>query len=163
MTASETLAQTMEQTRNLTLFYFNKLKDQDIHKQFVLEGLALNNAFWIMAHLAVTENFLLLHSIGAEREKISWARNFGLGSEIMEPENCPMFEEVKTVMNSVHAKAMNYVRSLTDEDLLKPTINGVNFGGEDSVKSTIMHAIRHEGGHTGQLGWLCKLYGIKTF
>ena len=163
MTAAETLAQTMEQTRNLTLFYFNKLKDQDIHKQFESEGIALNNAFWIMAHLAVTENFLLLHAIGSERERISWARDFGLGSEIKAAESCPTFEEVKTVMNTVHTKAMTYVRTLTDTDLLKPTINGVNFGGEDSVKSTIMHAIRHEGGHTGQLGWLCKLYGIKTF
>ena len=62
----------------------------------------------------------------------------------------------------VHEKSISYVSQLTDENLAKPTTNGIDFGGEDSVMAIIKHAIRHEGVHTGHLSWLCKLFGVKT-
>jgi len=161
-TETQTLVEMLELSRDLTKFYLSKLKDKDIHKTFEVEGIQLNSILWLMAHITVSENWLLLVCTGGDRVKIPWARQFGLGSEIPKKEDCPPFEEVLDYFYQVHKKATTYISQLTDEDLGKPTTNGINFGGEDSVRAIIKHAIRHEGTHTGHLGWLCKLYGIKT-
>lgn len=161
-TETQTLVETLEITRKLTQFYYNKLKDQDVHKTYSCEGVALNSILWIMAHITVSENWLLLVCTGGERVKIPWARQFGLGSTIPEKEAYPPVEEILTAFNKVHEAAMQHVASLSDEQLAQPTTNGVTFGGEDSVRAIIKHAIRHEASHAGQLGWLCKINGVTT-
>ncbi len=161
-TEAKTLADVLESTRQLSLFYWNKLSDKDIFQTFECNGVQLNNAYWIMAHLAVTENFLVLRSTGGEMQKFSWAKLFGLGCPIPEKELCPPINEMLETLHSVHQKSIQHILSLSDEDLSKPTATGAKFGGEDSYRAIITHAIRHEGTHAGHLGWLCKLHGIKT-
>ena len=70
MTESKILARVMDQSRQMSLYYINKLKGSDLHKSFVFEDKSLNSAFWILAHLSVTENWLLLRSTGGEHVKI---------------------------------------------------------------------------------------------
>ncbi|MFN3917770.1 MAG: DinB family protein [Flavobacteriales bacterium] len=161
-TESLILADVMDKTRQVSLFYFSQLQGKDLHKIFDSEGIKLNNAFWIIAHLAVTENFLLLRSTGGEIIKFGWAKQFGIGSTVPEKADCPPLKEVLETSQLVHQRSIDHIRSLTDEDLNKPTSTGVNFGGEDTVRSIIIHAIRHEGIHSGHLSWLCKLHGVKT-
>ena len=93
-------------------------------------------------------------------EKID--KNLTKGSEIPKKEDCPPFEEVLSYFKEVHEKAITHISQLTDNDLAKPTTNGIDFGGEDSIRAIIKHSIRHEGVHTGHLSWLCKLFGLKT-
>ena len=156
------LANVMDKTRELTWMYLNLLKDTDMHKVYEVDGKKLNSAFWIMAHLSVTENFLLLRSTGGENVKIPWARQFGLGSvQVPEPE-CPPLADVKEVFSSVHAKAISHIASLEDSFLDSDNLINFEFDGEKSVRAMIVHAIRHEAAHAGHLGWLCKLNGIKT-
>jgi hypothetical protein len=161
-TEVKTLAQVLDSTRQLSLFYWNKLSDKDVFKTFECNGVQLNNAYWIMAHLAVTENFLVLRSTGGEMQKFSWAKLFGLGCPIPEKELCPPINEMLETLHLVHQKSIQHILSLSDEDLSKPTTTVAKFGGEDSYRAIITHAIRHEGTHAGHLGWLCKLHGIKT-
>ncbi len=161
-TEVKTLAHVLDSTRQLSLFYWNKLSDKDIFQTFDYSGAQLNNAYWIMAHLAVTENFLVLRSTGGEMIKFSWAKLFGLGATIPSKEECPPLNEMLETLHLVHKKSMEHLLGLTDDDLSKPTITGAKFGGEDSYRAIITHAIRHEGAHAGHLGWLCKLHGIKT-
>lgn len=161
-TETQTLVETLELSRDLTKFYLKKLKGQDVYKTFEIEGKELNSILWLIAHITVSENWLLLVCTGGERVKIPWARQFGLGSEIPSKEDYPPAEEILDMFNKVHETAINYVSTLTDEDLAKPTTNGVTFGGEDSVRAIIKHAIRHECTHAGHLSWLCKLFGVKT-
>ena len=161
-TETQTLVETLELTRDLTKYYLKNLEGKDIHKVFEIEGIQLNSIIWLIAHITVSENWLLLVCTGAEHVKIPWARQFGLGSEIPKKEDCPPFDEVLTYFNQVHKEAIAHVSRLTDEDLEKPTANGIDFGGEDSIRAIIKHAIRHEGTHAGHLGWLCKLFGVKT-
>jgi DinB superfamily len=159
-TEAQVLATVMDSTRQYTLSYFDRLKDQDLHRRFVCEGMELNSAFWLIAHLATTENGLLLRATGGEVIKFSWAKNFTLGGAGLPPAECPPFSEVFDMFNAVHAKAIEHVASLDDEALGRPNITGLPFG--DQVRHVVLHAIRHEGSHIGHLGWLCKLYGIKT-
>jgi uncharacterized damage-inducible protein DinB len=161
-TETQTLVETLELSRGLTKYYLKKLENQDIHKTFEIEGKKLNSILWLTAHITVSENWLLLVCTGGEKLNIPWSRQFGLGSEISKKEDCPSFKEIMTYFDNVHKKSIAYISQLTDEDLSKPTTNGVDFGGEDSVRAIIKHAIRHECTHAGHLGWLCKLFGVKT-
>lgn len=60
----------------------------------------------------------------------------------------------------MHAKAIEHVRTLDDVALSAPNPTGLPFGPQ--IRDVITHAIRHESSHTGHLGWLCKLHGVKT-
>lgn len=159
---TQTLVETLELSRDLTKFYLKKLEGQDLYKTFEIEGHKLNSILWLVAHITVSENWLLLVCTGGEKVSIPWARQFGLGSEIPKKEEYPPIEDIFKQFDLVHQKAIDYITTLSDEDLQKPTTNGITFGGEDSVGSIIKHAIRHECSHAGHLGWLCKLFGIKT-
>ncbi|MCO6498957.1 MAG: DinB family protein [Vicingus serpentipes] len=161
-TATETLVETLELSRDLTQYFIKKLEGKDLYKVFEIEGKELNSILWIVAHLAISENWLLLVCTGGEKVKIPWARQFGLGSTIPKKEEYPPAEEIFETFNKVHQAAIKHIAQLTDEDLLQPTTNGTTFGGEDSIGSIIKHNIRHEASHAGQLGWLCKLNGVKT-
>jgi hypothetical protein len=161
-TETQTLVETLEMSRGLTKFYLNKLEGQDLYKVFEIEGKKLNSILWLIAHLTVSENWLLLVCTGGDRVKIPWARQFGLGSEIPSKEEYPPVDEILKMFDTVHEASMNYIKTLSDEDLGEPTTNGMTLGGEDSVRSIIKHGIRHECTHAGHLGWLCKLFDVKT-
>jgi hypothetical protein len=160
-TEAQVLAHTMDRTRQYTLLYFSKLKDQDLHRRFECDGTGLNTAYWLMAHLATTENGLLLAATGGPFQKFSWAKHFTLGSKGLPEAECPPIEEVLSMFHAVHAKAMTHIASLDTAALDAPNLTGLPALG-DSVRDLITHAIRHEGAHAGQLAWLCKLYGIRT-
>ncbi|HRH38872.1 MAG TPA: hypothetical protein PK760_11030, partial [Flavobacteriales bacterium] len=93
--------------------------------------------------------------------KFSWAKHFTVGSAGLPQEECPPFDEVWAIFNSVHEKVMAHLPTLTSEALDQPNITGLNSIGS-SVRDVITHAIRHEGSHVGHLGWLCKLHGVKV-
>lgn len=156
-----TLARVMDNSRRYTLFYFDKLKDQDLHRRFVCEGKELNSAYWLIAHLAATQNGLLLMATGGPFEKFSWAKHFGRGGAGLPPNECPPIEELLATFHGVHAKAMVHVPTLSDEALEGPNLTGIALIGT-TVRDVIMHAIRHEGLHTGHLSWLCQLHGLRT-
>ncbi|HRH39349.1 MAG TPA: DinB family protein, partial [Flavobacteriales bacterium] len=61
---AQVLAHVMDRTRAYTLFYFDRIKDKDLHHRFVCDGKELNTPFWLIAHLATSENGLLLRATG---------------------------------------------------------------------------------------------------
>ncbi|MFZ1664403.1 MAG: DinB family protein [Flavobacteriales bacterium] len=158
-TEAQVLSHVMDRTREWTLFYLRALKGQDPHRRFVCEGKELNTMFWLVAHLATTENGLLLASTGGPFEKFSWAKHFTLSAAGLPSAECPPYEEVWETFKNVHKKAVAHVATLTEEQLNSPNPTKLAIG--TTVRDVVTHAIRHEGGHSGQLAWLCKLYGIK--
>lgn len=151
----------VDRTRQYTRFYAGLLKGQDMHRVFVCEGKSLNSAFWLIAHLATSENGLLLRATGGPFEKFSWAKHFTLGSQGLPPDQCPPFEEVWATFKAVHERVMLHLPTLTEEQLDAPNITGLDAIGT-TVRDVITHAVRHEALHTGHLSWLCKLYGVRT-
>ncbi|MBX2974348.1 MAG: DinB family protein [Flavobacteriales bacterium] len=160
-TEAQVLAHTMDRARQYTRFYFDKLKDRDLHRRFVCEGHELNSAYWLIAHIAVTQNGLLLMATGGPFEKFSWAKHFGRGGPGLPPEQCPPFTEVLETFDRIHTKAIAHVAALPDAALEGPNLTGIALIGT-TVRDVVIHAIRHEGLHTGHLSWLCKLHGITT-
>lgn len=156
------LAEMVDKTRALSLYYIEKLKTTDLHKTYEVEGVKLNPAFWIIAHMAVTQNGLLLRCTGAPGIKISWAKLFNMGSSVLLPADCPPLEEVLATLKEVHEHALQHIRNLAPEALDQLNPAGFEILGENTIRGMIIHFIRHEASHAGQLGWICKLNGIKT-
>ncbi|MBK8228188.1 MAG: DinB family protein [Flavobacteriales bacterium] len=160
-TEAQFLARIVERSREYSRFYLSQLKGQDPHRVFVCEGKPLNSLFWIVAHMATTQNGLLLYSTGGPFKKFSWAKHFSVGGKGLPPEQCPPYEEVWATFKEVHEKAMDYLPTLTPEQLDAPNRTGLPLIGT-TVRDAIIHAARHESLHTGHLTTLCKLYGIAT-
>jgi hypothetical protein len=161
MSQSHALADTFDFTRKMSMSYYEKLKDKDIYKEFEIDKKKLNSVYWLMGHLPTTQNYLLLRATHGEIVRFGWARPFGLGGSMPPEEERVSIEEILKIMTEVHDKSMKHIRLLSDEQLSQPCHGELKFG-DGSVKSIIMHAIRHEGTHAGHLGWLCKLHGIKN-
>ena len=158
-TEAQILSHVMDRTREWTRYYLSGLKGQDPHRRFVCEGKELNTMFWLVAHLALTENGLLLAATGGPFEKFWWAKHFTLNAPGLPPEECPPYEEVWEAFKTIHPKAIAHIATLSDEQLNAPNPTKLAIG--TTIRDVITHAIRHEGGHSGQLAWLCKLYGVK--
>ncbi len=161
MTSAQLLAETFAYARTMTLQYFEKLKEKDIYKEFEVDGKKLNSAYWIIGHLPVTQNYLLLRSTGGEIVRFGWAKPFGIGGSLPPIEERISLDEIFATMKEVHDKSLAHIASLTDEQLGLPNTGGMKFG-DGSMRALIQHAIWHEGTHAGHLGWLCKLHGVKT-
>lgn len=160
-TTANILADTYEMALGLVRFYTSNLKEVDPHKNWEVNGAKLNSVAWLNAHLCWSEDFLLLKAIGGKSPDVKWLEHYSFGSDgsLHEPTI-----DVKTILDDrkiIHEAAMAHIRSLSDEDLEKDNLMGMSFSQSKSIKTIIQHAIRHEGTHAGQLGWLCKINGIK--
>ncbi len=71
-------------------------------------------------------------------------------------------ETILADMKSVHDAVNKFIPTLSEEQLEEKNVLGMKFGPNESKRYMLIHAIRHEGTHAGQLGWLCKIHGIKT-
>lgn len=164
MNEANILADVFEQTRQLSRFYISRLKDTDPTTTITVGEIPLNSAYWIVAHLAWAEHFLLVQGTGGAPLKSEWAwlSQYGFGSDGKIANNSPNFKTTLDTLNQVHAEAMQYLNSLPPETLDEENTLGFSFGGLNTKRSIIQHAIRHEGTHAGHLGWLCKLNGAKT-
>mgnify|MGYP006088856519 CR=1 FL=1 len=148
--AIETLIEAIESVNSLTVWYLYMLKDPNINKNFEVNGIKLNNVFWLTAHLANSENLLLLKALGAKAHHLDWLKDYSFGSSKDEIPTIS-YEEVKISAKKIHLDSIAYLRSLSDEDLTKENLIGFDIASSKSFKSVIMHHIRHEGIHVGQL------------
>ncbi len=158
---TQTLIQTYKMARNLSKYYISKLEGLDIHKVYEIGGVKVNSAYWIIAHLVWTEHFLIIEGIGGESMGIEWLNDFGYGSIPEEIKNPPPIEEVNIRFEEVHEKAMELLNKMTDEMMLSENNIDAEFGGSKDKLHVLMHAIRHEPTHTGQLSWILKANGIR--
>ena len=158
---TQTLIQTYQMARNLSNYYISKMDGINIHKVYEVNGVKMNSAYWILAHLVWTEHFLIIEGIGGESLGIEWLNDYGFGSVPDEIKNQPSIEEVRKSFEEVHTKAMDILNSMTDELMEAENNIEANFGGSKDKFHVLMHAIRHEPMHIGQLSWILKVNGIK--
>ncbi|MDP6907914.1 MAG: DinB family protein [Flavobacteriales bacterium] len=162
-TSGKILAQAMDETRNLTRFYAGKLKGVDMHREFEINGYKTNSPFWILAHLCWAEHMLLIECSGHDSLGIPWLNDFKIGSKKgADKSNWPPLEEVLGAMKQIHAEAMEKMAAMTEDQLDEDNELGLAFGENKSKRFMLMHAIRHEGTHCGQLSLIVKMYGKAT-
>ncbi len=160
-TQAQMIADIFDETRKLTRFYLSKVDPAWAEWQPVADGVPLNSAYWLVAHLTWAEHALLVASLGGPKLDIPWMKHYALGTDGTLHEGRPSFEELVNEFNRVHQHAMQYLRSLTDEQLEEPADTAA-MQWNATKRKVAYHAIRHEGTHVGHLGWLCKIKGQKT-
>lgn len=160
-TKIKTLKKIIEFQHNLTVWYLSLLKETDVDRCFEFEGARINSLYWITAHLANSEDLLLLKALGKNGHQYEWLKQYSLGSSQDIKKEVPYKELVK-IAKEIHINCMQNLDEMTDVDLKKDNNLGITFNGDSSKLTIIMHQIRHEGLHTGHLSLLCKLNGIKT-
>jgi hypothetical protein len=158
---TDVLCEVIDNTRELTLYYLTKLKGIDIYKTFTAGEHTFNSAFWIICHIAWSQDFLLLKATGGPELKIDWLKKFGIGTKLPPREECPSVGEVLDAMQLIHLKSVAHLRTLVGDELNEPNLVNLKFGTDDTKRTCIHHCIRHEGVHMGHLNWLAKMHGVK--
>lgn len=161
--AGKVLAAMLDEQRNLTRFYLSKLKSEDMHREFEVNGYTTNSPYWILAHLCWAENMLAIQSLGRKGVNIPWLNDFKIQSpKGGKTASQPSLEEVLSAFKQIHAVALETISSLSDEELDTENVLGLAFGENKSKRFMAMHAVRHEGTHCGQLSLIAKMYGKTT-
>ncbi len=161
MTQAEVLANTFQSVRGLTKYYFSQFPENKLHEELKVKGITFNTAYWLAAHLVWTEHFLILQGVADKNLNIPWLDEFKIGSTPERKDSWLSYQEIMETMDKVHEEAMNVIKGLTDEQLEEENFLGYTFGGVNSKKALIVHSIRHEPMHTGQLSWLLKLHSVE--
>ncbi len=162
MSEAQFLADMMRHSHELTRSHLRKLESVDLHKRFEVEGYQLNSAYWLFAHMTVSQNWLILRGTLGHFQKFSWAKLFTIGSVPPPIEVCPPFDEVVAKMEEVDRLSVEHVANLDETALGSPHHAMLQLPYGNTVRDIIKFHVRHESMHNGQLSWLCKLHGIKT-
>lgn len=152
-----------ENVRGLTKFFISNLGDTDINQVFEINGIKLNSIHWLITHLAWTENELILKAVGNDDINLPWLEEYGFGSVPAEIKTRPDLESVLETLDSIHERAVSIISGLSEEDLDSDNHLDFSFAGSKCKRNLIIHAIRHEPMHIGQLTWAMELSGNKTF
>jgi hypothetical protein len=161
-TETQILADMIDKARQLTRFYISNLKAVDPYSPVEFGGVTFNSIYWITAHLIWAEDYLIVQGTGGTSVAPEWVRHYHLGSDGSLHEGHGDYKALLGDMKQVHESATLYLRGLDDPILEADNALGFHFGDGDATnRFIIMHAIRHEGGHSGNLAWLCKMHEVK--
>lgn len=116
-----------------------------------------------LAHLAWGENNLILRSTGGPNPELPWLKHFALGKPAEDGENSGIpYAEIYAGFKKVHQLSMDQLALMDPANLdAENKLNYEILGGK-TMRNTIMHHIRHENNHIGQLLWLVNLHGRQT-
>lgn len=153
----------LETSRWLTLSSIEDLSDEEMMFQ-PADG--LNHPLWLLGHIVTSENGLIL-SLCKDENLLpgDWMAKFGIGSKpVADPMAYPSRTKVLDQLKKTHATAVEYVRSLTLEDLDRRPVGIDRFPKSaqerfSTVAKAVCGHISHEAGHAGQISMLRRLMG----
>jgi hypothetical protein len=160
-TESQVIADIFDSGRKLSGFFLGKLEGTDMQQEFECNGVKLNCAQWIVAHMTWAEEGLMLRAMGHQGSGIDWLQQFRIGGSAADKSKWPPMQEIMNAFHEVHRITMEFVPTLTQEQLDEKILFPL-FQNERPGRDILYHAIRHDSNHVGHLSWLCKLNGIKT-
>ena len=162
-TETQILADMMDKTRQLTRFYVSNLKAIDPYVPIEFGGKTFNSIYWLTAHLIWAEDNLIVMGTGHKSVAPDWIKHYHLGADGSLHEGHGDYKALLGEMKRVHEEAMDYLKSMDDSMLDKENAFSFHFGdGDTTNRLIIMHAIRHEGTHIGNLAWISKMNEVKT-
>jgi hypothetical protein len=160
-----TLRNMVDATRQLAHFALKKFagKEADLQKRFEVNGKTLNSAYWLVAHMTWAQNSLVLRSTGGPNPEVPWLKHFAIGKSADEGENCGVpYAEIYAGFKKVHQLTMEHLAAMDPANLDAPNKIDWEVLGGKTMRNTIMHHIRHENNHIGQLLWLVNIHGGRT-
>ena len=160
-TEAQILADMMDKTRQLTRFYISNLKAIDPYTPIEFGGKKFNSLYWLTAHLIWAEDNLIMAGTGAKSIASEWISHYHIKADGSLHEGHGDYKALLAEMKRVHEESLSHLRGMDDDLLDKDNALGFQFGdGDTSTRLIVMHAIRHEGTHIGNLAWMCKMNEI---
>ena len=138
------------------------MKGVDPYQHWEVNGVNLNNIIWLSSHITWAENFLILKGTGGTALDISWLDHYNISSDGSLHDKQHDMKTILDALKEVHTRAMEHLLTVTDEQMEAPNKFGFNFGGIETNRILVQHAIRHESMHTGHLSWLCKINKLES-
>ena len=74
----------------------------------------------------------------------------------------PSESQILTAFNEIHKKSLELLRSLPDSALEEENHGDLEISARRNKRTSIMHCCRHESFHSGQIGLLLKMQGVKV-
>jgi hypothetical protein len=161
-TEQEILADIYANVRRFTRNQLHQLKEVDLTLRPVINGKTFNSVYWIAAHLAWTEDYLLHRALTGKSSAIEWLHDYRQTSKPEDATRFPSYNEILHTLDELHAIALHNIKSMSTTDMEK--INNVqdDYLGQTIKRQIIYNAIQHEPMHCGHLSWLMKVHGLKT-
>lgn len=154
-------AEVFESVRKLSKMYISRLDGLDVDKRYEINGILLNSARWLAAHLVWAENYLIIEGLSGKSSGIRWLKKVEIGSKPPDEKELPSLDEIMNAMDVVHESSMKLLLSHSDEQLNEPNHIDATFGGKNTKRAVILHAIRHEPVHAGHISWILKANGVE--
>ncbi len=136
-----------------TRFYLNRfidsLTDDELYHPATPGG---NHTLWTMGHLALADEFFLKEMGGIEGTLATeWAESFSWGKPCNPDETIfPTVTEVRSSFDATRSRILEYVTSLTLEDLKTETAEQWREFAPNT-RAMLMGIACHESTHTGQI------------
>lgn len=160
MSKSIVIAEMLDQSRKFNKFYLSKLDPLRMHERVELNGIVMNSPYWIIGHLAWAEAGTIQDSCKGPSLLKDWMEPFAIGQGPESVLEGPELPRILADMDEIHSLSLEYIRSLSDEQLELPAYVAPA-RWETVVRKAIYHGIRHESFHTGQLSWIAKVQGAQ--
>lgn len=128
-------------------------------------GPGLAHALWLCGHLACSENLLIhVRALGADSLlDDDFTRHFPIGGPVrsIREHDFPPVEAVHRIMDDVHRQTLFALREVDDGLLAEPCMGaaGKPHPHYRDKRSAVVHCMRHEAFHAGQLAMLRRLLG----
>lgn len=159
MSRAAFLADMMENSRQFTLWYMKKVPLERWKEVVNVDGVILNHPYWTLGHLAWTDVFMVLKPLNSNYNSPTLVNQFGINTK-PDSENDLSIDDLKEMANEIHLAKIELVKSLSDEALDGSfPLTMLKFA---STYHALMHNIRHEGIHAGQISVFCKVKQIQT-
>lgn len=159
----ETIRHMIGITRDMANNIISKAEGLDVKKRFEVNGKTLNSIYWIVGHMAWAQNNLVIRSTGGPNPEVPFLKFFSMGKPSDDAhQSGPEWNELIAGFNKVHETAMQHLATMDPALLDAPNKLDWEILGAKTMRNTLLHHIRHENNHTGQLLWLINIQGVKT-
>lgn len=162
MTIADLLADQLDGTRDWTLKLLADLADDDWTFQ---PGAGLAHALWLCGHLAVSQHVLVhVRCLRAGVLADDFVKHFAIGGPVPAARQhaYPPADEIRRIMDEVHAKTLTVVRTMDTRLLAEPALAADGRSPHPHYRDklgVITHCNRHEAFHAGQLATIRRLRG----
>lgn len=161
-TEQEILADVYAHVRRFTRNQLQQLKDVDLKLRPVFNGKMFNSVYWIAAHLAWTEDYLMHRALTGKPAAIDWLHDYRQTSKPEDATRFPSYIEILQTLDDLHAVALQNIRTLPTEEFEKVNHVQDDYLAQSNKRQIIFGGIQHEPMHCGHLSWLMKVHGVWT-
>ncbi len=158
---TDQLVEAVDATRDWTLMLMADIEGGD---WFFQPAPGLPHILWLCGHIGFAEHLLILtRCLGGPAPEDDFGRHFPIGGPVLSAaeHDYPSPDIVLKKMADIHAEVLTAVAGMSESLLNEPCYgkDGAIHPHYKTNLGAVMHCIRHEGFHAGQIATIRRLLG----